>query len=171
MKILQKKKAGSSHIIVLGVLVLISVFTVYIINVLQNDIYQINAYSLQMQGYYLCHEATSAAISALLEGDDEALIYTNDFPMTDSMTHTFDDEEIGESVITMSKEQHPYYEIESTAWIVIDVTTTIRDSRNGHSSDFTYMTTSLVLVDNPIIQLFNKDPSELVYTPMETTGS
>ena len=173
MKLLRKKKVGSSHIIVLGVLVLISVFSVYIVNQLQNAIYQINAYSMQMQAYYLSYEATTASISALLADDEAALLYNTDgFPMNDSMTHTFDGVTVGYSEIVMLRKVYPYYEVESADWVQIDVTTTIPDHRLGRpeGSDFTYQTRSLVLVDNPMVQLFNKDPSELVYTPAETTS-
>ena len=161
MKFLTKKRAGSAHIIVLAVLVLISVFSAFIVHQLQADIFQINAYSLQMQGYYLSDEAASAAVSALRADDDASLLKTGTFPMTDTFKHVFSGEQVGVSTITMTKETHPYYE-EEKDWIVIRITTAIPDPRASRAGeDFTYQATVLVLVENPLIQLYNINPDEL----------
>ena len=161
MKILTKKRAGSAHIIVLAVLVLISVFSAFIIRQLQADIFQINAYSLQMQGYYLSDEAASAAISALLADDDASLLKTGTFPMSDTFTHTFSGEKVGVSEITMTKETHPYYD-EDKDWIVIRISTAIPDTRAERSGQsFTYEMTVMILSENPLVQLYNINPDDI----------
>ena len=161
MKILKKKRSGSAQFFVIAALVLISVFSAYIIHVLQADIYQMHAYSLQMQAYYLADEAASASVSALLADDDESLLNTGVFPMSDVLTHTADGEEIGVSRIDMCRETHPYYD-ENKEWIVIRIKTAIPDDRAGRAGEeFTYSETVMVLVENPLVRLYNIDPDDV----------
>ena len=156
-----KKKKGSAQFLVIGALIIISVFTAYIVRVLQTDIYQMHAYKLQMKAYYLADEAASATVSALLADDDASLLKTGAFPMEDTITHRVSGEEVGVSRITVRKETHPYYE-ENKDWIVIDVVTTIPDERAERKGEpFTYSSLSMVLVDNPLVQLYNINPNDL----------
>ena len=155
------KKSGSAQFFVIGVMIVVSVFSAYIIHVLKSDIYQIHAYSLQMKAYYLADEAASAAVSALLADDEVSLINTGSFPMSDSMDHYEDGEYIGTSSIKMCKEIHPYYS-EDKDWIVIYITTSVPDNREGRTEDsFSYSMTCMVLVDNPLIQLRNISSEDL----------
>ena len=161
MKLFQKKRGGSAQFIVIAALVLISVFSAYIIHVLQSDIYQIHAYSLQMQAYYLADEAASASVSALLADDDVSLLKTGTFPMQDQMIHTVSGGEIGVSEITMTKETHTYYS-ENKEWIVIRIQTGIPDTRAERRGEtFTCSLTVMVLADNPLIQLYNINPDDV----------
>ena len=161
MKRFTKKHGGSAQFIVIAALVIISVFSAYIIHLLQNDIFQMHAYSLQMKAYYLSDEAASASVSALLADDDESLLKTGIFPMHDTMTHIANGERIGVSDISMTKEVHPYYE-ENKDWIVIRIRTTIPDDRAERlGEDFTYSMTVMVLAENPLVQLYNINPDDI----------
>ncbi len=160
MKVL-KKKRGSAQFFVIAALVLISVFSAFIITTLQSDIYQLHAYSLQMQAYYLADEAASASVSALLADDDVSLLLTGNFPMEDTMKHVVDGKEIGSSHITMDRETHSYYD-EDKEWVVIRIVSTVPDVRaERRGEDFSYRMTVMVLADNPLVQLYNIDPDEI----------
>lgn len=80
---------------------------------------------------------------------------------------------IGVSLFTIGKEMHDYYG-EPKKWIIITVTTTIPDTRAariGGAADafagtdlegqrgFEYTGTTMVLAENPLIQLYNADMS------------
>ncbi len=161
MKKLRKERDGSVQIYVIAALVLISVFSAYLIHLLQSDIFQMHAYSLQMQAYYLADEAASAAVSALLADDEASLLATGTYPMHDTMVHTAAGSQIGVSSIDVTKEIHPYYD-EDKVWVVIRIETSIPDPRAGRSGeDFSYGTVVMVLADNPLIQLYNIDPNDL----------
>ncbi len=161
MKRFRKKRNGSAHLFVIGALLIVSVFSAFIINLLQTDTYQLHAYSLQMQAYYLADEAASATVSALLADDDASLLQTGAFPMSDTMTHTASGTELGVSEIHMTKETHSYYE-EDKEWIVIRITTTIPDNRAERAGEsFSYKMTVMVLVENPLVQLYNINPDDL----------
>lgn len=161
MKKTYRKRGGSAQFFVIAALVLVSIFSAYIIHVLQADIYQMHAYSLQMQAYYLADEAASASVSALLADDDASLLKTGSFPMHDEMIHTVSGEEIGRSEIDMCRETHPYYE-ENKEWIVIRIRTTIPDNRAGREGKpFPYSVTVMVLSENPLIRLYNIDPDDV----------
>lgn len=156
-----KKKNGSAQIIVIAALLLISVFAALVLRTLQQDIYQLHAESLQMRAYYLADEAASAAVSALLADDDASLLLTGSFPMQDRMVHTYGGKVQGHSDISMTEEMHLYYEQEKE-WIVIRITTAIPDNRAGRAGeDFTYSITVMVLVDNPLVQLYNINPDNI----------
>ncbi len=161
MKKRLRKRRGSAQIFVIAALVLISVFTAYVIHVLQADTYQIHAYSLQMQAYYLANEAASASVSALLADDDESLLNTGTFPMQDRMTHTKDGKEIGISEIFVCEEKHDYYN-EEKDWIVIRIETNIPDNRaNRRGESFGYEMTVMILKENPLVKLYNIDPDDI----------
>ena len=160
-KLFRKKRGGSAQLFVIAALVLVSVFSAYIIHVLQADTYQLHAYSLQMQAYDLADEAASASVSALLADDDASLLKTGAFPMHDTLTHTVSGKEVGVSEIDMRKENHLYYN-ESKEWIVIRISTAIPDNRSGRrGEDFTYSMTVMVLAENPLVQLYNINPDEI----------
>lgn len=161
MFFLKKKRKASAQLFVIGALLLISVFAALVLRTLQQDIYQLHAESLQMRAYYLADEAASAAVSALLADDDASLLLTGNFPMQDRMVHTYDGEVQGHSDISMTEETHLYYEQEKE-WIVIRITTAIPDNRAGRAGeDFTYSITVMVLVDNPLVQLYNINPDDI----------
>lgn len=161
MKRYSGKKRGSAQIFVIAALVLISVFSAFVIRVLQADTYQIHAYSLQMQAYYLANEAASASVSALLADDDESLLETGTFPMHDRMVHKNDGKEIGTSDINMCIEKHNYYN-EEKEWVVIRIETNIPDNRAARRGEaFGYEMTVMVLRENPIVRLYNINPDEI----------
>lgn len=158
---LKKKRAGSAQFFVIAALVLISAFSALILRTLQQDIYQLHAEAMQMRAYYLADEAASAAVSALLADDDASLLMTGTFPMHDSMTHVSEGETVGVSVIDMVKETHPYYN-EEEEWVVIRIKTTIPDTRADRQGEgFSYSITVMVLVDNPLVKLYNINPDDI----------
>ncbi len=161
MKIFRKKRKGAAQLFVIGALILVSVFSTYVIKKLQADIYQMHAYSLQMQAYYLAEEAASASVSALLADDDASLVQTGAFPIQDQMIHTSNGAQIGTSQIRVTKEVHNYYN-ENKDWIVVRVNTSVPDTRaQRRGQPFTYSMTVMILRENPLIQLYNIDPDEI----------
>lgn len=156
-----KSRRGSASLYVLAALILISLFSALIVTVLKGDIYQMHAYELQMQAYYLSDEAASASVSALLADDDSSLLLTGRFPMSDTLTHTSEGKTLGVSSITMEKERHPYYGSDAV-WVVIRIVTTIPDMRGSSTSgEFSYETTVMVLEENPLVRLYNIRPEDL----------
>ena len=155
-----RKRQGSAYLLVVVVFVCISVFTTLLVTVLNRSIFHMHTYAMQMQAYYLNHEAQEAVVAILLD-DDRDLLQNMEYPQTDSMTHTFESETLGESEITVSEEVHPYYGTDA-AWIVARVVTTIPDKRSGREGEsFSYSGTAMLLKENPIVQLYNISPDSL----------
>lgn len=159
------KRNGSSYLMIILVFVFVSSFSALMLSTLNQSIYQTNAYGLQMQCYYLNNQAAKATVAVLLKDkdDDYEFMKTASFPQTAVLTHTNADgsQEVGRSTIQLTKEYHDYYS-ESRAWIVARITTTIKDKRSSNSgNDFTYEGTAMVLVENPIIQLYNINPENV----------
>ena len=150
-----RKREGSAYLLVIVVFIFVSLFSALMMSNLTQTIYQANAYGMQTQCYYLNNQAARATVAALIDNNNE-LIKTMSFPREDTMKHKDSSGiEIGSSRIVLKKEYHDYYG-ENEAWVVAEITTTIKDLRAArYGEDFTYMGTVMVLIDNPLIQLYN----------------
>ena len=155
-----KKRRGSAYLLVIVILIAISVFTSLMITMLNRSIFHMNTYALQMRAYYLNREAQETVAAVLLD-DDADLLQNMDYPRTDSMTHEYDGQVLGESTITVDKEIHRYYG-DDTDWIVAHVETTIPDTRPDRAGkSFPFNGTVMILLDNPVVQLYNISPESL----------
>lgn len=153
-------RKGSSYLLVIVVFLFVSLITAIMVTGLNQSIYHSHAYALQMRAYYLTGKAADATVAVLL-ADDNELLKDLPYPKEDSMTHMDGSHVVGLSKIKLTKETHSYYG-ENKEWIVAAIETTIpeqRGSRTGKS--FTYTGTVMILVENPLIQLYNINPDIL----------
>lgn len=159
MRKIQKRK-GSAYLLVVIVFLVLSLFTTLMVTSLNQSIFQMHTYALQMKAYYLNHEAEEAVVAILLDNSNDLLEHLA-YPQTDSMEHTDGSEVIGESVITLTKEVHSYYGTDED-WVVARVETTIPDVRGDRIGEpFTYTGSVMILLSNPIVQLYNISPESL----------
>lgn len=160
------KRKGATYLLVIIVFIFVSLFSTLILSNVSQSVYQFNAYSLQMQCFYLNRQAADATVVALLTEDDvgNTLLKTSrtSFPKVDTMTHTASDGTLlGSSTITLTKENYDYYG-ESKEWAVARIETSIPDPRGSRrGEDFNYSGSVMVLVENPLIQLYNINPDSL----------
>lgn len=155
-----KKRQGSVYVVVVGVFLVISLFTAFMATELNQTIYQMHAHSLQMRAYYLNLEAEETTAAVLLK-DENKLLNGLVYPKTDRMEHLENGHVIGESVITLRQEKHKYYDVQED-WVVAYVETTIKDDRvTNRGSDFHYKGTVMILKKNPIVQLYNVSPESI----------
>ncbi len=161
-----KKRTGSSYLIVIVAFIFVSLFSALLLSELDQSIYTTNSYALQMQAYYLNHEAASATVAALLQDDGSGkynyeTLSSTYFASESTMEHTYNGNHLGTSHIRLSKEQHDYYEVNKN-WIVATINTEIADNRAGNTTGkYTYKGTVMILCENPIVQLYNIDPASL----------
>ena len=155
-----KKRVGSAYLVVLMVFLAVTLFSGLMISGLNQGVTRTHVHSLQMKAYYLNREVLEATV-AVLRADGDQLLKSTNQQREDKITHHNEktQKDIGESTVTIKREKHPYYK-ENKDWIVIHVTTKIADERVNQKKDgepytFTYEGTAMVLVDNPIIQLYN----------------
>lgn len=152
--------SGSTYLLVVVVFLLISLFTTMIVSSLNQTIYHMNAYALQSKAYYLNREAQDAVVAVLLDDQSERLKNLS-YPCSDSMTHTDESGMLGKSEISLSREFHEYYS-ENEEWVVARIVTTIPDVRGNRAGEpFTYTGTVMILLKNPIVQLYNISPESL----------
>ena len=154
------RRRGSSFLLVVVIFCVVSVFASLMVTMLNRSVFQLNTYAVQMRAYYLNHEAQEAVVAALLDNDCEVMKYSS-YPRTDSMTHSYELEELGQSTIVLTKEIHPYYGTDRV-WAVARIHTTVPDSRPDHDGqEFSFEGTVMVLFDNPVVQLYNISPESL----------
>ncbi len=153
------KRRGSTYLLVIVAFVFISLFSGLMLSNLSQTIFQLNTYGLQMQCYYLTRQAADATVAVLLDNNNQLLNSLNGSGgMTDLMTHTDGNGAVlGTSTITLTKEYHDYYN-ENKEWAVATIRTTIQDPRAPRAGqDFTYTGSVSILIDNPLIRLYNID--------------
>lgn len=156
----QHKHNGSTYMLVLVVFIFVSVFSALMLSNLGQTIFQTNTYEMQMRCYYMYDQAAKATVAALLKDDNE-LLNSVTTERTQTIEHKDESGEVvGRSTITIKKDHLNYYG-ENAEWIVGEITTTITDLRAVRAGeDFSYEGTVMVLVSNPLIQLFNMNPEQ-----------
>lgn len=158
-----KKRTGAVYLLVIVVFVFVSMFSAMMLSSISQSIYQINTYGLQMQCSYFNQQAADATVAALLDSGNELLNSDVGYPRVDTMTHKALDGTtvLGESKITLKKENHDYYG-ESKAWAVAEIETTMPDPRAANKDgNVSYVASLMVLVENPIVQLYNINPESI----------
>lgn len=155
-----RKYNGSAFILVIAVFIFVSLFSALMISTVNQSIYQTHTYGMQTQCYYMNNEAANATVAVMLANDNDLLKKVSG-PQSATMIHTDEDgNPVGTSVITVQKENHNYYG-ENQPWVVGRITTTITDKRAERQGEpFTYEGTVMILIDNPLIQLFNLNPED-----------
>lgn len=154
-----RKRKGSAYLLVVVVFLFVSLFSALIFSNVSQSIFQLNTYGLQMQCYYLTQQASEAAVAVLLSDNNALLQSETSYPQEDTMIHYGIDGTtyLGKSKITLTKESHDYYG-ESKRWAVARIVTTIPDPRASRDGeDFSYTGSVMVLVENPVVQLYNID--------------
>ena len=156
-----RKRRGSAYLTVVLVFIAVSLFTTLMVTTLNRSVFQMHSYALMMKARYLNYEAQEAAVAALLSGSSELLYSISETPRSDTLTHVSGSDYLGESTITLKKGEYPYYD--ATAWwVVAYVETAIPDPRADRlGEDYTYSGTVMVLLDNPIVQIYNADVDSL----------
>lgn len=153
-------RQGSTYLLVVVVFLLISLFTALMVSSLNQTIYQMHAYALQTRAHFLNREAQDTVVAVLLDNQNELLKRVS-HPQSDVFVHTDGLDVIGESEITLTKETHKYY-TEDEEWVVARITTTIPDVRGDRLGEpFVYRGTVMILLKNPIVQLYNILPESL----------
>lgn len=156
-----KKRKGSVYLIVVMIFLFVSLFSALMLQTLSQSIFQTHMYGMNMKCYYLSRQTADAVVAALLQHNNELL---NDLhtTMNDSMEHLNEaGEPVGNSHIVLRKERHTYYD-ENKEWVVAYITTTIPDERGSRQGEtYTYEMTLMILVENPLIQLYDIDPDSL----------
>jgi hypothetical protein len=155
------RRKGSTYLLVVVVFIFVSLFSALMLSNVSQSIFQINTYGLQMQCYYLNQQAAEATVAVLLDNDNE-LLNGMSYPQVDTMTHTESSGTVlGNSKITLTKEEHDYYG-ESKEWAVARIVTTIPDHRASRSgNDFNYVGSVMILIENPLVQLYNINPDDI----------
>lgn len=152
-----RKNKGSAYLYVIVVFVVISTFTAFMLSGLNHTIFQMHTYSIHMKAHYLNLEAEETLVAALLQ-DDHDLLKNLPYPASESMSHYDNGTRIADSDFRITKERHNYYG-ERKEWVVARVTTTVYDERPGRVGEpFTYEGTVMILLENPIVQLYNLQP-------------
>lgn len=152
-----RKNKGSAYLYVIVVFVVISTFTAFMLSGLNHTIFQMHTYSIHMKAHYLNLEAEETLVAALLQ-DNRQLLGGLSYPASERMDHLDNGTRIGESAFHITKERHNYYG-QPKEWVVARVTTTVYDERPGRVGDpFTYEGTVMILLENPIVQLYNLQP-------------
>lgn len=157
------KHRGSAYILVILVFIFVSLFSALLLSNLNQAIFQTNAYGLQMQCYYLNNQAAKATVAALLADNNDLLnrLAASGDVQTTTMVHKdAGGNSVGSSSIKLTREYHTYYD-ENKEWIVATILTTINDPRVSRQGEmFDYKGTAMILVDQPLIQLFNVNPED-----------
>jgi len=154
-----KNRNGNILVYFLVAFAFVSLVSSFLISNVSHAIQRLGTLTMKNQAYFLADEVTRATVISLTKNDAE--IMTNlDFTKTNKETYVHykdaaETEYLGTSVITLTKEQYPYYD-EMKWWVVITVDVEIPDSRAGSVGDkkYTYSTVTRVLIENPNIQLF-----------------
>lgn len=146
------RKRGFTLIVVIGIFLFVSTSLIFLASSINNRIYQNYRYALQMKGYYLTIKSADIVVAALLKDDNYKKM---SYPKTDKIVHFDESKEIGESEIVLSKEIHPYYE-DDKDWIVVNIKTMLENNENS-TMEFSYIGNVMILIENPIIQLYDID--------------
>lgn len=173
-----KKRQGSSYFLVILAFLVITLFSTLTISGLNNGITRTHAYALQMKAYYLNREMLEATVSAL-RANGNNLLKTTDTKgkVNPPITHINEEtkEDIGETVVKIKKVTHKYYG-KPKEWIEIQASTKIKDERadkqkKGEKYSFSFEGRALVLIENPVIQLYNVDVESLTAgsSPIQTS--
>jgi len=152
----KKRKKGSVLLFVVCIFLFVLLFSSLALKNLSQAIYQTNIYGIQMQQYYLNREAVEVIV-AVLRADDNDLLENFDNPRQERLTHSDDDGNyLGYSTIYLQKVKADYYG-QDLDWIKATITTYTVDKRASSDGDLLeYVGELMVLVKNPIVQLYNK---------------
>lgn len=153
-----RKRKGGAYLLVIAVFLFVSLISTLMLSTISQSVYQTHVYGMQMQSYYLTNQAADATVAVLL-ADDNLLLNSMSYPQTDTMIHTDESGTVlGSSQIRLAKERHDYYG-DNKEWIVAYIETKIPDQRGSREGeDFSYKGSVMILVENPLIQLYNINP-------------
>ena len=70
MKMKMRKRSGMSFILIVGIFLVLSMISTFIVRANQNNMYQVSSTGLKTKAQYLNKEAKSAAIAALYSGSE-----------------------------------------------------------------------------------------------------
>lgn len=158
MKLNYKKRKGSAYLLIILIFLFTSMTSALMISRLNHAIHQSYVEGIQMQAYYYTKMSAEATVAALLADTEDLLDNFTGTP-TQTLQHTDASGVIlAESVITMRKELRDYYGTDKE-WAVVNITTTIQDGRSNHAATkYTYTGSVAVLVEQPIVQIYNISP-------------